>query len=328
MSTVICAEDQPAPARLEYFRHALRDTIVPFDLGIDAGTDLRARLVTGTVGTLQVTTVTGPPRVKAIRTSRLIRRSDPELLKIDVLTRGRGVLEQEDRQAALRPGDLTLVDLSRPCRLACSEENEMIAVRFPRTLLPLRHEELTRLTAVRIAGQQGLGGMLSSLAIHMSRHLDDYDAGERTRLSAALLDLLTVGLSRRLDRGGVVAPDSQRRVLLLRIRAFIEQRLGDPELSPSTIAAAHFISLRYLHKLFEAEGTTVAGWVRTRRLERCRRDLLDPVLAARPARAIAARWGLIDATHFGRLFRSAYGLPPAEYRQRHLGLAVTRPDAR
>jgi AraC-like DNA-binding protein len=30
--------------------------------------------------------------------------------------------------------------------------------------------------------------------------------------------------------------------------------------------------------------------------------------------AIAARWGLIDAAHFGRLFRAAYGLPPAEYR--------------
>jgi transcriptional regulator GlxA family with amidase domain len=30
--------------------------------------------------------------------------------------------------------------------------------------------------------------------------------------------------------------------------------------------------------------------------------------------AIAARWGLIDAAHFSRLFRAAYGLPPAEYR--------------
>jgi AraC-like DNA-binding protein len=30
--------------------------------------------------------------------------------------------------------------------------------------------------------------------------------------------------------------------------------------------------------------------------------------------AIAARWGLIDAAHFSRLFRAAYGLPPGEYR--------------
>lgn len=30
--------------------------------------------------------------------------------------------------------------------------------------------------------------------------------------------------------------------------------------------------------------------------------------------AIAARWGLVDAAHFSRLFRAAYGLPPTEYR--------------
>jgi transcriptional regulator GlxA family with amidase domain len=30
--------------------------------------------------------------------------------------------------------------------------------------------------------------------------------------------------------------------------------------------------------------------------------------------AIAARWGLVNATHFSRAFRAAYGLSPVEYR--------------
>jgi hypothetical protein len=60
--------------------------------------------------------------------------------------------------------------------------------------------------------------------------------------------------------------------------------------------------------------TTASGWIRQRRLERCRRDLLDPALGDRSVGAIAARWGLIDAAHFSRLFRAAYGLPPGEYR--------------
>jgi AraC-like DNA-binding protein len=58
----------------------------------------------------------------------------------------------------------------------------------------------------------------------------------------------------------------------------------------------------------------VAGWVRQRRLERCRRDLLDPASAARPVSAVAARWGLVNAAHFSRAFRAAYGLSPVEYR--------------
>ena len=54
--------------------------------------------------------------------------------------------------------------------------------------------------------------------------------------------------------------------------------------------------------------------VRQRRLERCRRDLLDPASAARPVSVVAARWGLVNAAHFSRAFRAAYGLSPVEYR--------------
>jgi AraC-like DNA-binding protein len=102
----------------------------------------------------------------------------------------------------------------------------------------------------------------------------------------------------------------------MRVHAFIEARLGDPALSPSTIAAAHYISVRSLHNLFEAQPHSVAGWIRQRRLERCRRDLLDPALRVRPVSAIAARWGLTDPANFTRIFRAAYGVPPGKYRLR------------
>jgi AraC-like DNA-binding protein len=105
----------------------------------------------------------------------------------------------------------------------------------------------------------------------------------------------------------------------LRIRAFIEQRLADPELTPATIAAEHHISLRYLHKLFHGQGITVAGWIRDRRLERCRRDLADPTLTARPISAVAARWGFTNPAHFSQAFRAAYGLSPRQFREHHTG---------
>lgn len=117
-----------------------------------------------------------------------------------------------------------------------------------------------------------------------------------------------------------VPPPTNRVVLVRRIYAFMEERLGDHELSPGGIAAAHNISLRYLHKLFEPEDATVAGWIRRRRMERCARDLTDPALVRRPASAIAARWGFPNAAHFNRLFRAHYGVPPGEFRRRHLGL--------
>jgi AraC-like DNA-binding protein len=99
-------------------------------------------------------------------------------------------------------------------------------------------------------------------------------------------------------------------------RAFIEQHLGEPDLSPRSVAAAPFVSLRALHNAFEANETTVAEWIRGRRLERCRQDLLDPELGELPVSTIGARWGLLNAAHFSRAFRAAYGMPPSEYRLR------------
>jgi AraC-like DNA-binding protein len=151
-----------------------------------------------------------------------------------------------------------------------------VAVVFPRSLLALRGDELARLAAVRIPGDRGAGALISSLARQLPEHLDGCNESAGARLGSAVLDLLMVALAGRLDRTSELPRQTRRRALLQRVHAFIEQRLGDPELSPGCIAAAQYISVRSLHKLFEAQQTTVTEWIRRRRLERCARDLLDP----------------------------------------------------
>lgn len=102
---------------------------------------------------------------------------------------------------------------------------------------------------------------------------------------------------------------------LQRVLAFIEDSLPDPSLSPRMVADAHHISMRCLYKLFEGHSTTVADWIRRRRLEGCRHDLLDPSQRSLPVSAIGARWGLPNPAHFSRAFRAAFGAPPTEYRR-------------
>jgi AraC-like DNA-binding protein len=135
-------------------------------------------------------------------------------------------------------------------------------------------------------------------------------------LADAVLDMLASSFAEQLSTGEPV--EAGGKGLYLRVRAHIEQRLADPNLNVSTVAAANHISVRYVQKLFENEGETVTGWIRDRRISHCRRDLADPQFTQWPIRSIAARWGLVNAAHFSRLFKSVYGLSPTEYRAQAL----------
>jgi AraC-like DNA-binding protein len=316
VTVVFRADDQPVAARAEYWHHVVADSVTPLDLEIPpASLDARDRLRVGELGPVRVAELSTGATSHAVRRRRHIRSSDPDLFKIDVQTRGVGVIDQSGRQDRYARGDFTLVDLSRPCAWANEPRAGLVAVTFPRHLLPLGRDHLSRLTGVRVAGDRGTAALVSSLARQLPGRLDDLAAVEATRLGTTLMDLLSVALLTRLGRSGEAPTRSRRRALVAGIHAYIEQRLADPSLSPSQVARAHHISVRYLHRLFEDEETTVSELIRRRRLARCHRDLLDPGLRDLPVAAVGARWGLPTAAHFSRAFRAAYGVTPGELRR-------------
>jgi AraC-like DNA-binding protein len=314
MSVTFRATDQPVRARREYWQHVAATALGRLELWGDGQLDDRDRMVVGQAGAVRVGTldVSGPGG--ADRTSRHLNSADPDLCKVDLVAEGTGVVVQDGREARLRRGDMTLVDLTRPAFWRMSAAR-IVAVVFPRSLLPMSPDEVGRLTAVEIRGDRGAGALVSSLTGELAAHVDDVTPADAARLGTAVLDVLSVALAARLGPDQAVPADTRQRVLLHRIHAFVDERLGDPDLCPATIAAAHNISLRYLHKLFAQEGQTVAGWIRRRRLERCRRDLRDPALRDRPVSAIAARWGITSPAQFSRLFRATYDVTPVMYRQ-------------
>jgi AraC-like DNA-binding protein len=116
----------------------------------------------------------------------------------------------------------------------------------------------------------------------------------------------------RIDGGGTEG--TGRLTMLQGAKEYIEVHLGDLDLSPDAVAAAQNISTRTLHRLFESEGLTISGWTRNRRLEHCRVELGDGAFDNLSVSSIGARWGLWDAAHFSRLFKSAFGESPRAYR--------------
>lgn len=249
------------------------------------------------------------------RTPRLIRADDPELYKFGLQTSGTSVIEQDDRQACLRPGDLAIYDTSRPYRISFSDDFRMTVAMFPRSLVRLPEQKMASLTAVRLAGDTGLGALISPLMAGLSTQLNSTRPVIATHLGDAVVDLVTAAFAQQMQ--GSIDPGSEagHRTLIEQVRKFIDERLHDPDLTSQAVADAHFVSVRYLQKVFSAEGTSVSQLIRTRRLERCRRELGDPACQHLSIAQIGSRWGFPDAAHFSRLFRSTYGQSPREFRK-------------
>ncbi|WP_327233340.1 helix-turn-helix domain-containing protein [Streptomyces sp. NBC_01317] len=276
------------------------------------------------LGAAQVSTVTYNP-LRLTRTPKMIRQSDPELYQLSLALRGTFALEQAGRETVTEPRDLMLCDSSRPFRGQATAEQSTVShlvLQFPRTLFPVSTDALDQITAVRLPGQRGMGALLARHLIEIQENACDYTPADAARLTSITLDLLAALCAHHLEAVRSLPPETRRTALQVQLYDFIQRRLGDPMLSPDTIAAAHHISARHLQSLFQEQGLAVASWIRGRRLERCHRDLADPHLRSIPIHALAARWGFTDAPHFSRTFRRTYGMSPREYR------ALTLPDVR
>ncbi|HEU5155691.1 MAG TPA: AraC family transcriptional regulator [Streptosporangiaceae bacterium] len=305
-----------APERFALWQEATARSHMPNRLRSDDRDDFHARMRILDFGEVQVSAL-AYPHLGVARTAKLIRQSDPESYQVNYFLGSEGVMSLDGCDTPLRLGDLVVMDSSRPysgdVRADPGSWSHM-TVQFPRSLLPLPHKRVRGLLAVPISGRHGMGGVLTRWLADLNARGDEFLPSDIPTLASVTLDLLASVIARCLEAEAALSPEARRNALRAQINAFVERHLADPALAPQTIADAHHISLRYLQQLFAEEGASPAAWIRHRRLERCRRDLADPRLNGSPVQAIAARWGFTDPTHFSRLFRAAYGLPPRDYR--------------
>ncbi len=247
------------------------------------------------------------------RTPALIAQSNQRYFKLNLQLEGTGLLIQDNREALLQPGDLAIYDTNRPYSLAFEDRARMMVVMFPHDALSLPPDYVGQLSAVRLAAGSGLTNLVGPFITQLADNLGQLSGPSGSRLATNALDLVSTMLHSELD----VATDRMKpqAVLATSIREYIEKHLADPQLSPATIASAHFISTRHLHNVFHESGSTVSSWIRSRRLEHIRRELRDPVHAGASVSAIAARWGFLDAAHFSRTFREAFGESPTDWRR-------------
>ncbi|MEV6767176.1 helix-turn-helix domain-containing protein [Nocardia sp. NPDC051030] len=313
MTVVLRTQDHAAAERRAFWQDLVCDSFVPVHVEPLHGEPFHGELTADRLGAVQISEISADPS-RVDRTPRLIARSDAEYLLVGLMQSGSAVIRQDGRETVLRPGEIACYDTARPYTLVCREDFSMLEFMLPHRLAHLDSGRTGGVTATRFSATEGVGALVSPFLTRVARHSGEY-ADSAENLSHTLGDLLATMLAERRPGLDDELPDA-RRTTLLRVRAYIDQHLADPGLSPEQIARAHHVSLRYLQKLFADEQTTIAAWIRQRRLEGCRRDLSGPFAADRTVASIAVRWGFLDPAHFSRVFKAAYGSSPSDFRAR------------
>ncbi len=142
---------------------------------------------------------------------------------------------------------------------------------------------------------------------------------EITRLKAAEADVALDNLCRLLalhaDEHAGPPGRAVHAARLVQVRRYIDRHLADPALTPASVAAAHRMSQRSLHGLFEPTGVTFARHVLRLRLQECQAMLASPAHAHRSVTDIAFAWGFNSLTTFYSAFQRQFGIAPGEVRR-------------
>jgi AraC-like DNA-binding protein len=318
VSNAFSTSEVPPAERLAYWQEMILQTFVPLDvapIGSARGQrDFTGAVNTRAIGDLTVAHVTASP-MTATRSSRHIATSSNDDYFVAVHLRGIAQATQDGRRLALRPGDIALFDSTRPYLIEFQHARAFDHLIFcvPRAQLDARCARLDRATAVRVALDSVEGSLTSPYLRSLATLSSVIGSESAERLGATALDLLATALA--AAAGLTADPESRELAQLGALKRHALARLGEPELSPVSVARAQFMSVRQLHRMFARENTTFGRFVREERLRRCARDLSDERFARLPIADIAARWGYRGPAHFTRAFTDRFGVGPREFRR-------------
>ena len=264
--------------------------------------------------TLQRSITTGNAH-RVTRSERLIRTSPHDNFFIGLLLAGGAVFAQGGRTAALRPGDIAILDCTRVYTIDVPKSFDALWIRAPRHRFEERVRGASEVLATRIDGRSGIGHVAAEMYRAALLEAPNLSVKEANNVASTLLDLLGIAVPRR-ERRRENVPSTHCAALLRRVQDLVESRLDEETLTPAAVARANRVSVRYVNRLFEREGFTLARWIRTRRLERCRKDLEVSWPTPQRIADIAYSHGFKNISHFNRLFRARFGCSPRQFQQR------------
>lgn len=272
------------------------------------------RLAFTAMGRCGLSRISAPPHgVMGGRFSRLVEC--PDAIKVLVQVSGTSSFRQDGSRLAMGARSALIYDPVRPYALMNATNVEQFILQIPREDLGERTLRALSRPVFLPADESGQNMTLAAL-IRTSGETAPSLAPELRAVLGQSLTAFAQGLVGEHFRTDMIASMDNGSLILLRerIKAFVIRHLTDPDLSNELIARKMGCSVRYLHRAFEAEQTTLQKMIWSMRLEKSRSMLRAANGFAPSISEIALRCGFSSSSHFSRTFRQRYGMSPQEAR--------------
>ena len=162
MSIAVTTDLVSARERFDFWHEVICTAFVRLEAEtLPSERPFRAEIARSDLGPLTLSRVRAQPHAVQ-RSTRLINEEPRDEVLVSVQLKGNAVIQQDDRQAVLDPGDFALYDATRPYDLTMREQFEMLVFQFDRQFLMERCPSPERLTAVRMSNDTTVVAPVSS----------------------------------------------------------------------------------------------------------------------------------------------------------------------
>lgn len=228
---------------------------------------------------------------------------------------GRCYFDQLGRSAHFGPGSVVMLRSSESYEASCGDSFENVTIKVPAPVLEARVENIGSRCASLDAANPVIVPILSDMASRLIESQSGLPVNE-THLSESLIELLAAMMS------GVPATasheDSSRGMMQVwreKLATYIRRHMMDPDLGPDEVARAHGISVRYVHRIFQGQGTSFGRWVLEQRLKAARAAILADKSNTKTLQAIAFDCGFSNQSHFSTSYKDLFGETPRMTRE-------------
>ena len=297
--------------RVDVWRAAVTDTFLPIAVDDYDPRAFSARYEAFDVGSLSLSRFSGTEQT-FVRPPALIRNRHADVYVAVIHKGGRLSSDHNGRTDGPMEGSITLLDMTKPCRVHFADRLDIIDVFIPRAHLDRAMGSTRGAVGLSISPDQASAALIQDFFSGMLRSGDAFAPAVADRMATIGVDLLAAGFAERLGRE---PPRNEgASAVVYRAKVVIDGRLSELDLDTTAVARALRISLRRLQEAFRMEGLSVDAWIWDRRLTNAHRLLSDPACGALAISTIAYRCGFASQAHFSRRFRQRFGQSPTEAR--------------